>query len=298
MLRHPLASPAVRVYVSVDMEGISGVTRWADVVTRGQDYQTARRWMTADVNAAIAGARTAGATEFVVEENHGTEMLCNLLLDEIDPDVDVVRGQPRAGATTMWALDGSFDAVFLVGHHASSGDYPGICAHTISYTHYKDVRMDGRSLSEGEMFALAAAQCGVPTALIAGDDVVTGILQKLCPTIEAAVVKRAISREGAVIVPPARARRIIHDAAGRAVERVQAGLVDAPEPHPPFRIEVELRQPVNDDVRATVEQRFAEFTISGENRVFAFSADAMTKAFRMAAIVQFLSESPDQVRAY
>jgi D-amino peptidase len=97
--------------------------------------------MTADVNAAVAGARAAGATEFVVEENHGVEMLCNLVLDEIDPEVDVVRGQPRGGATTMAALDDSFDAMFLVGHHAAAGDYPGVCAHTISYGSYKEVRL-------------------------------------------------------------------------------------------------------------------------------------------------------------
>ena len=84
----------MRIFISVDMEGISGVTRWADVVLRGQDYQRARHWMTADVNAAVSGARAAGATEFVVEENHGTEMLCNLLLDEIDPELKV-RGVER-----------------------------------------------------------------------------------------------------------------------------------------------------------------------------------------------------------
>src|SRR5947207_6948975 len=140
------------------MEGGSGVTRWEDVVTSGQDYRRARSWMTGDVNAAVDGARAAGATEFVVEENHGVEALCNLMLDEIDPDVDVVRGQPRGGATTMAALDDSFDAVFLVGHHAKVGDYPGICAHTISYGEYRDVRLAGSSVSEGEIFATAAGQ--------------------------------------------------------------------------------------------------------------------------------------------
>src|SRR5689334_1100356 len=104
------------------MEGVSGVTRWSDVIAKGQDYQTARRWMTGDVNAAVAGARRAGATEFVVEENHGTEMLCNILLDEIDEEVEVVRGQPRPEATSAAGLDGSFDAMFLIGHHAKVGD--------------------------------------------------------------------------------------------------------------------------------------------------------------------------------
>src|SRR3954470_10775439 len=159
----------MRVYISIDMEGVSGVTRWADVVTTGQDYQKARSWMTADVNAAVAGARGAGATAFVVEENHGVEMLCNLLLDEIDEDVDVVRGLPRNGPTTAAALDDSFDAIFLVAHHAKVGDYPGFCAHTISYGEYSDVRLDGRTISEGEIFASIAAQQAVPTALVTGD---------------------------------------------------------------------------------------------------------------------------------
>ena len=119
-----------------------------------------------------------------------------------------------------------------------------MCAHTISYGAYKDVRLDGRALSEGEMFALAATQRGVPTALIAGDDVVAGIMEKVCPGIETAVVKRALSREAAVIIPPVRAQRLIHAAATRAVERLRAGEIDAPEAHPPFAIEVELRNPI------------------------------------------------------
>jgi D-amino peptidase len=279
------------------MEGVSGVTRWADVATRGQDYQLARSWMTADVNAAIAGAREAGATEFVVEENHGVEELCNLMLDEIDPEVDVVRGQPRGGATTMWALDESFDAVFLVGHHAGAGDYPGVCAHTISYGAYQAVRLDGRSVSEGEIFALAAAQRGVPTALVTGDDVVGGVMQKLCPGIETAVVKRALSRQAAVIIPPARARRLIHDAARRAIERVRAAAIDAPDATPPFAMEVELRAAVPDETQTIVRERFPEYTIT-DDRIFAYSVDDMALGFRMAAIVQFLAEDPTAIRAY
>src|SRR3954454_24854255 len=248
----------MRIYISVDMEGVSGVTRWEDVVTQGQDYQRARSWMTRDVNAAVEGARAAGATEFVVEENHGVEALCNLMLDEIDPDVDVVRGQPRGGATTMAALDESFDAMFLVGHHAKVGDYPGICAHTISYGEYRDVRLAGRSVSEGEIFATAAAQLGVPTALITGDDVVAAELTRVCPGIETAIVKRALSRTAAAIVPPVRARRIIAAAAQRAVERVRAGEIAPPELAPPFEMEVELGRPLSDAAREAFTTRFPE----------------------------------------
>ncbi len=287
----------MRIYISVDMEGISGVTRWADVVTAGQDYQRARSWMTADVNAAVAGARAAGATEFVVEENHGVEMLCNLVLDEIDPEVDVVRGQPRGGATTMAALDGSFDAMFLVGHHAKVRTYPGVCAHTISYGDYSDVRLAGRSVGEPEMFITAAAQHGVPTALVTGDDVVFAEVAACCPTVVGAVVKRALSREAAVIVPPVRARRIIFDAARRAVEQVRTGAIEIPEFVPPFEFEIDLREPLSDDARRVITDRFTEFSVIGD-RTIAFSADDMQLAFRRAAVCSFLARAPRSVRHY
>jgi D-amino peptidase len=159
------------------------------------------------------------------------------------------------------------------------------------------VRLDGRPLCEGEMFALAAAQRGVPTALITGDDVVTGIMQKICPGIEPAPVKRALSREAAVIIPPVRAQRIIHAAATRAVERLRRGEIDAPEPHPPFTIAVELRQPVDPEKQAIVRERFPEFAIGGD-RTFTFTADDMAMGFRMAAIVGALADDPATVRSY
>jgi D-amino peptidase len=287
----------MRIYISVDMEGVSGVTRWEDVGTRGQDYQRARSWMTADVNAAVEGARAAGASEFVVEENHGVEALCNLVLDEIDPEVEVVRGQPRGGATTMAALDGSFDAVFLVGHHAKVGDYPGICAHTISYGAYRDVRLAGRSVSEGEMFATVAAQHGVPTALICGDDVVAAEMTRVCPDIETAVVKRALSRTSGAIVPPVRAQRIIAAAARRAVERVRAREIGVPDIVPPFAMEVELARPLSQKGRDAFAKRFPEFTVV-DDRTVAFEDGDMHLAYRKAVIVQFVADTPDAVRSY
>ena len=285
----------MRVYISVDMEGASGVTRWADVVADGPDYERARRWMTGDVNAAIDGARAAGATEFVVEENHGVNDLCNLLLDDLPADVDVVRGIPRGGSTTAAALDGSFDAMFLVAHHAKAGDRVGFCAHTISYGAYKEVRLDGRPISEGEIFASIAAQAGVPTALITGDDIVAAEMGRVTPGIEAAVVKRALSRTGGWIVPPARAHEIIRDAARRATERVARGAIDVIDVKTPLRFEIELRTPFSDDARDAFG-RFPDFELQGD-RVVAFEQEEMAVAYRMAAITQVLATG-QQVRGW
>jgi D-amino peptidase len=197
----------------------------------------------------------------------------------------------------MAALDDSFDAVFLVGHHAKVGDYPGICAHTISYGGYRDVRLEGRSVSEGEMFATVAAQHGVPTALITGDDIVAAELSRVCPGIETAVVKRALSRTAGSIIPPARARRIISDAAQRAVERVRAGAIAVPEFASPFAMEVELGAPMTDAARDAFAQRFPEFRVVDE-RTVAFAHADMHLAYRMAVIVQFIAGQPDAVRSY
>jgi D-amino peptidase len=285
----------VRIYISVDMEGASGVTRWQDVVTAGQDYQRARSWMTSDVNAAVAGARAAGATEFVVEENHGIEMLCNLVLDELDPDVDVVRGLPRGGPTTAAALDDSFDAMFLVAHHAKVRDYPGYCAHTISYGEYDDVRLDGRTISEGEIFATIAAQQGVPTALVTGDDVIAAEMAKITPGIEVAIVKRAMSRTGGWIVPPKRAAVIIAVAASWAVDRVRTGQIPVIDVEPPYAMEIDLRKPFTDEARAAFS-RFPAYELVGE-RTVRFQHEDMAIAYRMAAVAGPIANG-DNVRSY
>ncbi len=285
----------MRIYISVDMEGISGVTRWQDVVASGQDYQRARSWMTADVNAAVTGARRAGATSFVVEENHGVEMLCNLLLDEIDPEVDVVRGLPRGGATTIAALDDTFDAMMLIGHHAAAGDVLGIGAHTVSYTDYKVVRCNGRPISEGEIFATYAASLGVPTALISGDDIVCERMATFVPGIEIAVVKRALSHEAGWIIPPVRAQRVIADAAERAVLSIEE--LALPQFPGPYSFEIELRKPLSDEALHAYETRFPEFTIVGD-RTVTWQDDDMHLCYRRAAITSFLAASPKLVRRY
>ena len=178
----PVHRDLMRVYLSVDMEGISGVTRWQDVITSGQDYQRARSWMTADVNAAVAGARDAGATEFVVEENHGVEMLCNLLLDEIDP-----AGGRGAGHPPERGDDRGRPRRRLRRHVPRRSPRQGRRPGRLRRPHHQLRELRGgpprraRPVSEGEIFAIMAAQVGVPTALIAGDDVVCAEMAKVSP---------------------------------------------------------------------------------------------------------------------
>ena len=272
--------------MSVDMEGVSGLVRWADVVTQGLDFARNRRFMTADANAAVAGAFEAGADEVVVEENHGVEELCDLLLDEIDPRCRVVRGAGRPTATTMAALDREVDLVLLVGHHARAGSRPGIMAHTVSYQKFRSVRVAGRDCGEPELFAIRAGELGVPVGLVTGDQVVAEQLRKRCPWVEAVEVKRALSNVAGDVIPPARAHGMIRAGARRAVERARAGELRPYTDEPaPYAIEVELREAASEPLRANLAV-LDEFELADDRTVRTVAPD-MDLGFRRIAYLGY-----------
>lgn len=280
----------MRLFVSVDMEGISGVTRWEDVIPTGIDFEAARRWMTDDVNAAIAGSRRAGATEWVVEENHGAEMLCVLDLDRIDTDATVVRGMPRGMATTAAAMapgQPRFDGMFLVGHHAMAGQERGICAHTIYFPTYRRVLCNGRPIGEPEMFIRMASEQGTPTALIAGDDVVCETVAALVPGVETVVVKRALSNTSGWIIPPKRAQTMITAAAERAAAKIQGRSIPLASLEQGYSFEIELDTPIAVEQRQTMAERHPEFVVVDDRHV-RFETVTMHHGFRCAAILSYV----------
>jgi D-amino peptidase len=280
----------MKVFVSIDMEGVSGLVRWADVVTRGIDFERNRGFMTLDANAAVEGAFEAGATEVIVEENHGVEELCDLLLDQIDPRCTVIRGAGRPAATTMAGLDATVGVVLLVGHHARAGSRPGIMAHTVSYDQFKAVRVAGEDCGEPEIFAIRAGELGVPVGLITGDQVVAAQLLRRVPQAEAVVVKQALSNVAGAVIPPVRAREAIRSGARRAVERAIAGaLVPYVAEPSPYSIEVELREPV-DGARRENLARLPEFEIVGPRTVRTL-AENMDVGFRRIAYLGYAGQA-------
>jgi D-amino peptidase len=276
----------MKVFVSVDMEGISGLVRWQDVIRDGMDYPRNRRLMTQDANAAVAGAFEGGASEVVVEENHGVEDLCDLVIDEVDPRCRVVRGAGRPTATTMAGLDAGAGVVLLVGHHARAGSFPGIMAHTVSYTEFSAVRLAGRDCGEPEIFAIRAGELGVPVGFVSGDQVVIEQLRKRVPDAEAAEVKRALSNVAGDVIPPARAREAIRAGARRAVERARAGeLAPYRGETAPYEIEVELRKPPGEHLRENLA-RLPEFELAGERTIRTVAPD-MDLGFRRIAYLGY-----------
>jgi D-amino peptidase len=212
----------MRIAISVDMEGISRTVSFSQIVAGNPEFERAQRLATADVNAAVAGAREAGATRFFLHDTHWLDEI-NVLLDELDDDVEYVGGQPLL----LWEdLGAGCAAAFLIGYHARAG-LPGIMSHVFSDL-ICDVRLNGRSVGEGVLAAALAGYYDIPTILVTGDDQVCAEMREWCPAIQTAQTKVSITRYAARCLPLKEARANIREAARRAV----AALAD----HPPLRV--------------------------------------------------------------
>lgn len=211
----PPAAP-LKVFISVDMEGITGVVQPAQLGPTGFEYAKAREWMTAEVNAAIEGARAAGATEFIVADSHGNAQ--NVLIDQLPQDVRIVRGFPRP-LSMMQGIDESFGAAIFIGYHGSEFGLDAVRGHTFSSARLLGVKLHGAEVSEGMFNAAIAGHFGVPVVFVSGDRVAVTQLQKVSPAAEGVVVKEGLGYHSAMTLTPARAQGLIREGVTRALRK-------------------------------------------------------------------------------
>lgn len=212
------AQRPLKVYISADMEGITGVASADQLGPTGFEYGQARQWMTAEVVAAIQGAREAGATEFVISDSHGNGQ--SLLIDRLPTDIPitVVRSFPRP-LGMMEGIDSSFAAVIFIGYHTSTSSLTGVRAHTMSSALLTRIAINGTSMSEAGINAAIAAQYGVPVVMITGDDAIVADSKQRFGPIEGVAVKRAIGFHSTGTMIPEVAQGNIRQRAKIAVGR-------------------------------------------------------------------------------
>lgn len=228
----------MKIYVSADMEGVSGVTHPAQCRPSHPDYGRFRRLLTEEVNAAVAGAVDAGATEVVVNDAHFT--MTNLVLEELHPAAALVSGSNKL-LCQMEGLDETFDGVFFVGYHEGDGLGDGVVNHTLMSAAIRSVRVDGAVADEALVNAKVAGCFGVPVALLTGDDRVCAAAAEAFPGIEVAPVKQALDRLSARHSSVSEARRLIRERAAAAVGRLRDDPPAPLDPGGPVRFEVEFR---------------------------------------------------------
>ena len=211
----------MKVFVVGDMEGVSGVVKWEQVEGGEALYEEARKLYTEEINAAVRGARAAGATEVVVMDCHGAGKgwTFNSLVPELlDPDCEWVVQDEWTEYTAL--LEEGCDAALLIAMHAKAGAERGVLSHTISGRDYRDLRFNGVSVGETGVNAALCGTWGCPVVLVTGDDVVCREAAELLgPELVTAAVKTGLGRFSARNLPPARARALIEETAREAVEK-------------------------------------------------------------------------------
>jgi D-amino peptidase len=206
-----------KIFISVDMEGISGVVQPAQLGPDGFEYQRAREWMTGEVNAAIAGIRASGPAEIVVCDSHGNGQ--SVLIDQLPDDVRIVRGFPRP-MEMMQGIDDSFSAAVFIGYHASEWTANAVRGHTISSARLLGVKLNGTEVSEGMYNAALAGQFGVPVAFVSGDRLAVTQLQQVAASAEGVIVKEPYGYHSALTVTPARGQAMIREGLARAMAKL------------------------------------------------------------------------------
>ena len=210
------AQRPLKVYISVDLEGIAGVVTGDQLGPTGFEYGRAREFMTAEALAAIAAAREAGATEILVSDSHGNGE--SLLIDQFPDDVRIIRSWPRP-LMMMEGIDSTFAAAIFIGYHASTTSPAGVRAHTISSANLASVSLNGVAMPEAGINAAIAGRFGVPVVFISGDDVAVEEARRLLGDVEGAVVKRAISFHSAATMTPKAAQALIRERVKAAFAR-------------------------------------------------------------------------------
>jgi D-amino peptidase len=239
----------MKVYISVDMEGVAGVNHPAPTSRGDRRYPDAVEMMVGEANAAIEGAFDGGATEVLVNDSHSA--MYNLRPVELDRRARVLQGQKAWSMVEGAGPNRGFGVALFVGYHARAGHPRGTIAHTYSDRPTAS-RLNGRLVGETGVNAAVLGEWGVPVGLVAGDDALAEEVADWLPWAERVVVKEAAGGSSAASLHPEAARQLICDGAAAAVRRATAGELRPLEIDRPVVIEVDYVNGVTADFAAVV----------------------------------------------
>jgi len=256
----------MKLYISADMEGISGISGSDFVLPDRRLYPEGRRYYTRDINACATGCFAAGASEVIARDGHGGGN--HALWDELDPRVELVQGDcphPFSG------LEGA-DAFILLGYHALAGTAGALLEHTFSSATVQNMWLNGRLVGEIGIHAAMAAELGVPTIMVSGDDKACAEAEAWISGVVVCRVKEGLGTQGARLLSAETARRLIEERTQEAIGKLH-DIPPPPVPHPVIlRVEMKERIPLpRDNTRPGMR------VIDG--RTFELTAETVTEAF-------------------
>lgn len=272
------------VYISADIEGITGLVSWSQCSRpdgNSFDYAFARRMMSHDVNAAVRGARKAGAERILVKDSHGNSK--NLLVEDLEPGVELISGHGSRTDGMMVGVDASFGCAMLVGYHAMAGALGGIMEHTITGGVHR-LWVNGELTGEMGLSAGVAGTYGVPLVMVSSDAAGCAEAATLVPGLETATTKEGYGRYMGRLLHPSETGPLIEAAAERAVRR--AAEIVPKRYEEPTTVRVEFNRAEEADMGAklvTEPKRIDAYTLEGTFDTYAqahrFAWNLMTFSF-------------------
>ncbi|WP_089104101.1 M55 family metallopeptidase [Streptomyces hyaluromycini] len=200
----------MKILISADMEGATGVTWPGDVLPGAPQWERCRPMFTSDVNAAVLGFYDGGADEVLINEAHWS--MRNLLLEQLDDRAEMITGRHKTLSMVEGVQHGDVDGIAFVGYHTGAG-MEGVLAHTYLPNSVTGVWLGDVRASEGLLNAHVVAEYGVPVVLVTGDDLACEDALGYAPEALKVAVKDHVSRYAAVCRTPARTAADIRAAA-------------------------------------------------------------------------------------
>lgn len=263
----------VKIFISVDMEGIGGIGTAQMVNSSGKDYATGRKLMTDEVNAVVSAIFEIGPATIVVNDSHGD--MQNLLHTELDPRVEYIQSNIKPLGMVQ-GLDASFDGVIFIGYHAMAGAENGFLAHTGS-GNVKGLWLNEIEVGEGGLNIFYAGSIGVPVILASGDKTFSDEINKLIPT-RTVITKESIGSSAAKLIHPSVVNRELQKQTKAALKEIKT--LKPYAVNEPIEFKIKVDTPTRADVAMGIPgmKRIDGYTIS-------YSAKKMDEAYRLIRIV-------------
>lgn len=223
----------MKIFVAVDMEGISGIFQSEQVSPDGSHYQAGRRFLTQDVNACVEGCLAGGAKQVVVRDIHGGGN--HFIWEDLDPRAEYIRGRTERERLPEIA---KCSGLVLLGYHAMAGTPEAVLEHTMSSRSWQNFTMNGRLTGEVGIDAGIAGDHDVPTILVTGDDKVCREARNFMKGVVTAQVKKGLSCQGAQLLSRKGSYDLIVAKSKEAVEKV--GSIKPLKVKKPVKMRLEL----------------------------------------------------------
>lgn len=222
----------MKLFVSVDMEGITGLNDPTFVDSSQRNYRRGQEMMTQEANHVIETAFQCGYTEVIVNDSHSK--MNNLLIEKLHPNAQLISGDVKP-LSMVQGLDQSFSGAIFVGYHARAAQ-KGVLSHTMIFG-VKNMYINDQVVGELGFNAYVAGYYGVPVLLVAGDDRAAFEAEELIPNVATAAVKQYVSRTSAICLTPEKSGQLLRKRTAQAIQNRDQVQPLIPPTNPLLRIE-------------------------------------------------------------